>query len=195
MQMIRTLKNYRPKKITSWGLAAGIICSGGVFAGFKTEVANATPSLIEFRWDSSKNYRKLYYYQSSSRKRVRAKYFLVLRPKDRKTAILKLTITAPEHFNATIKPRKISLCRMQLGGMLTKTKCLEKIPAVIEVSEDQKTIEVFPDKPVSIEGSVAVVMKIFNPGKRGMFQFNALVQAPGDVPMSGYVGSWNIDID
>ena len=84
---------------------------------------------------------------------------------------------------------------MQLGGMLTKTKCLEKIPAVIEVSEDQKTIDVFPDKPVSIEGSVAVVMKIFNPGKRGMFQFNALVQAPGDVPMSSYVGSWNIGID
>ena len=193
--MIRTLKNYRPRTIASWGLAAGLICSGGMFAGFNTGVANATPSLIEFRWESSKNYRKLYYYQSSSRKRDKAKYFLVLRPKDRKTAILKLTITVPEHFKASIKPRKLSLCRMQLGGMLEKTKCLEKIPAVIEVSEDQKTIDVFPDKPVSTEGSVAVVMKIFNPRKRGMFQFNALVQAPGDVPMAGYVGSWNIDIN
>jgi hypothetical protein len=28
-----------------------------------------------------------------------------------------------------------------------------------------------------------------------MYQFNALVQAPGDVPMAGYVGSWLIQID
>jgi hypothetical protein len=28
-----------------------------------------------------------------------------------------------------------------------------------------------------------------------MYQFNALAQAPGDVPMAGYLGSWLIDID
>ena len=28
-----------------------------------------------------------------------------------------------------------------------------------------------------------------------MYQFNALIQAPGDVPVSGYVGSWLIQID
>jgi len=28
-----------------------------------------------------------------------------------------------------------------------------------------------------------------------MYQFNALIQAPGDVPVAGYVGSWLIDID
>jgi hypothetical protein len=28
-----------------------------------------------------------------------------------------------------------------------------------------------------------------------MYQFNALIQAPGDVPMSGYVGSWLVDMD
>ena len=37
-------------------------------------------------------------------------------------------------------------------------------------------------------------MKIFNPSQ-GMYQFNALAQAPGDVPVSGYLGSWVIDID
>jgi hypothetical protein len=28
-----------------------------------------------------------------------------------------------------------------------------------------------------------------------MYQFNALAQAPGDVPVSGYLGSWVIQID
>ncbi len=193
--MMRTSKIHFPRRISSLGLAAGIMVSGGLLANFTDKTAHATPSLLEFRWETSKNYRKLYYYQSSSRKRAKARYFLVLRPKDRNTAILKLTITVPDHFHSSIKPRKLSLCKMQLGGMLSKTKCLERIPAVFEVSENQKTIDVYPNKPVSIDGSVAVEMRIFNPPKKGMFQFNALIQAPGDVPMSGYVGSWNIDID
>jgi hypothetical protein len=28
-----------------------------------------------------------------------------------------------------------------------------------------------------------------------MYQFNALAQAPGDVPISNYLGSWLIQID
>jgi hypothetical protein len=38
-------------------------------------------------------------------------------------------------------------------------------------------------------------MTIFNPNKSGMFQFNALAQAPGDIPVAGYLGSWNFSID
>jgi hypothetical protein len=38
-------------------------------------------------------------------------------------------------------------------------------------------------------------MNVFNPSQAGMFQFNALAQAPGDVPVSGYLGSWLVDID
>ena len=34
---------------------------------------------------------------------------------------------------------------------------------------------------------------VYNPGS-GMYQFNALAQAPGDVPMAGYLGSWVIEI-
>ena len=40
-----------------------------------------------------------------------------------------------------------------------------------------------------------LVMKIFNPDSTGMYQFNALAQAPGDIPMAGYLGSWSIDIE
>jgi hypothetical protein len=38
-------------------------------------------------------------------------------------------------------------------------------------------------------------MNVFNPFNAGMYQFNALAQAPGDIPVSGYLGSWLIQID
>ena len=120
---------------------------------------------------------------------------LVIKEKDRKTAFLKLRLTVPSHFDAKIKAKKLSLCRLHLGGFTSKTKCIEKIPAVFEIADDQSAIEIFPNKPVPADGAVAVVMKIFNPEDSGMYQFNALAQAPGDIPITGYIGSWNIDIE
>ncbi len=186
----------RSLSIASIGLVAGVVGPTLVSETARKDFAKAAPSLIEFRWDSSKNYRKLYYFQSSSLKKDRSTYYFAIRPKDRKAAILKLTITVPDYFKAKITPRKLKLCKMQLGGMLEKTKCIEDIPAVFEVDAKQTSIDVFPERPIPADNtSFAVVMKIFNPGESGMYQFNALAQAPGDVPMAGYMGSWNIDID
>ena len=44
-------------------------------------------------------------------------------------------------------------------------------------------------------GTIGVYMRLFNPFNTGMYQFNALAQAPGDVPISGYLGSWLIQIE
>ena len=54
---------------------------------------------------------------------------------------------------------------------------------------------VFPDTPLPSDGDYSLHIKLFNPQGKRMYQFNALVQAPGDVPMSGYRGSWLIDVD
>ena len=157
--------------------------------------AQNTPSLLEFRWDSGTGYRKLYFVQSSQRRSDRSEYYFMLRKKDRKTAILKLSITVPSYFNARIRPEDLTLCKMKLGGMLSRSKCLEVLPAVFEVNKKQTAIEVFPDTPIPTGGTYAVVMNVFNPSQGGMFQFNALAQAPGDIPVSGYLGSWIVDID
>ena len=152
--------------------------------------------MLEFRWEEDRNYKKLYYVQTSKERRDRSTYYLVMKPKDRQTAILKLTINFPKHFNANITPRKLSLCKIKMGGMSQRTKCKEKIPAVFEVNNEEKTsIEVFPTQPIPAnKEGYAVVMKIFNPSKSGMFQVNALSLSPGDLPISRYIGSWNLDI-
>jgi hypothetical protein len=157
--------------------------------------AQGTPSLMEFRWDNTRDYRKLYYFMTDTSRLKRSEYYLILRAKDRKTAILKLSVSIPKGFDVAIDPKQVKLCRMSEGGMLSRTRCLETIPSVIEIAPDGRAIEIFPNTPVSDKGTIGVYMNIFNPFNIGMYQFNALVQAPGDVPMAGYLGSWLIQID
>jgi len=157
--------------------------------------AQGTPGLVEFRWDNSKDYRKLYFFMTETARLKRSEYYLILKPKDRKTAILKLTVGIPKSFDVDIQPKNVQLCYMKEGGMLARTRCEKQIPAVVEVSKDGTAIEIFPDSPVPVGKTIGVYLNLFNPFNAGMYQFNALAQAPGDVPISGYLGSWLIQID
>ena len=185
------------KQIALFGLTASSIFGYHLIEGKNgPNRASANSSMMEFRWDTSSKYKKLYYFQSSKERRDRSTYYLVMRPKDRKSAMLKLKLSFPKHFNSSLKPKKFSFCKVELGGMLTKTKCKEKIPTVFEVAKDRSYVEAFPNQIIpSDDHSYAVVMKIFNPDQAGMFQINAVAQTPGDVPISTYIGSWTIDID
>jgi hypothetical protein len=157
--------------------------------------AQGTPSLLEFRWDQNRDYRRLYYFISDTERQKRSNYFLILRPSDRNTAILKLTVTIPEHFDSKIDTSRVRLCTMREGGILARTRCLEDIPATIELSENGRALEIFPDTPIADTETIGVNIRLFNPFNAGMYQFNALAQAPGEVPISGYLGSWMIQID
>ena len=194
--MIKTPTSAYFRKLTALGVSA--VIAGGVlgFEGIKhPKDASANSSMMEFRWDASSKYKKLYYYQSSKERRDRSTYYLVMKAKDRKSAILKLKISFPKYFKANLKPNKFTLCKIEMGGMLAKTRCKEKIPTVFEVAKDNSYIEAFPNEIIpSDDQSYAVVMKIFNPDQAGMFQINAIAQTPGDLPISTYVGSWTIDI-
>ena len=177
-------------------LAATLTAAGAMGLGsVPRALAQSTPSLMEFRWDNTRDYRKLYYFVTETARLRRAEYYFILRPRDRKSAILKLSITIPPHFDVQIDPKRIKLCKMSEGGMLSRTRCVEQIPATIELAAGGKAIEVFPDTPVSDKGTIGVYMQVFNPFNIGMYQFNALAQAPGDVPVAGYLGSWLIEID
>ncbi len=177
------------------GLAASLALPGVLLASAEPARAQGTPGLMEFRWDNTKDYRKLYFFQTDTTRLKLSDYYLILRPKDRKTAILKLTISLPKSFDSKIDSKRVKLCRMVEGGMLKRTRCDKTIPATVEVNQKAGTIEIFPETPISDKYTVGVFMRIFNPFNIGMYQFNALAQAPGDVPISTYLGSWLIQID
>lgn len=174
------------------GQSGPLLQSGSLLQSAKAE---GTPGLMEFRWDSNKDFRRLYFFMTETIRMKRSEYYLILKPKDRKTAILKLAITVPSYWDGSFDAKQMKLCEMSQGGMMKRTRCEKQIPATIEVSPNGKAIEVFPDVPVSDKKTIGLYINTFNPFNTGMYQFNALIQAPGDVPVSGYVGSWLIQID
>ena len=169
----------------------------GTGASLLAPKSSASPGFFEYQWDPEPGYRRLKYYQSSSESLDRATYYFFLRGKERKDNIIKLTLKVPDYFEAKINSDKLSLCKVRVGGYQGRTSCLENVPSVIEVSDNQTSIEIFPERPIPRnKDSYAVVMKIFNPRKEGMFQFQALSQSqqPGEIPISTYLGTWNVSV-
>ena len=155
----------------------------------------ASPGFFEYQWNPEPGYKRLKYYQSSSERNDRSTYYFFLRGIERKEDIEKLTITVPDYFEAKIKTKKLNLCRVRVGGYTERTRCLENIPSLIKVNEKQTIIEILPEEPIPLnKDNYALVMKIFNPRKRGMFQFRALSQNTDEIPISTYLGTWNIDV-
>ena len=180
------------KKVLFIGFSVFLFATGDSILAPKS---SASPGFFEYQWDPEPGYKRLKYYQSSSERSERSTYFFFLRGKERKEDIDKLTITVPDYFKAKIKTKKLSLCKVKVGGYTERTRCIENIPSLIKVNDKQTIIEIFPENPIpNNKDNYAVVMKIFNPRKRGMFQFRAISQKAGEIPISTYLGTWNIDV-
>ena len=121
-----------------------------------------------------------------------------MRPSDRKTDLLKINLAIPKTFKSNLKKEKISFCKVRIGGFESRTKCLEDIPADIEINTDEsslRSINIYPYSPIpSNKESYAIVLKVFNPKKSGLYQFHSYGQPKGK-SVSSYLGSWTIVID
>ena len=159
-------------------LAGGIALTG--LPEVKAQNSAGTPG-ISFRWNNNKDFKNLYFFVSNQERDTWSEYKLILKSKDRKAAIIKLDVTVPSYFDSTINPKEVALKYCQVGGALRSTRCNETIPATVELANDGKTLEIFPESPVPPNKAIGVVFPVYNPGS-GMYQFNALAQAPGDVP-------------
>ena len=180
------------KKVFFVGFSAFLFSAGALNVAPKS---SASPGFFEYQWYPEEGYKKLRYLQSSSERLERATYYFFLRGKERKADISKLTLRVPDYFEAKIKPEKLSLCKVKVGSYTSRTRCLENIPSEIKINENQTSIDISPEKAIPLnKDSYAVVMKIFNPRKRGMFQFQAFSQNVGEIDISTYLGTWNIDV-
>jgi len=153
---------------------------------------------LEFQWDQDSGFRRLKWLQKQNQKRLRNTIYFFLRPSDRQTELLKINLTIPKPFKSSLNKEKISFCKVKIGGFENRTKCLEEIPADIEVNTDEsslRSINIYPYSPVpNNEESYAIVLKVFNPNKTGLFQFHSYGQYKGK-SVSSYLGSWTIVID
>ena len=84
---------------------------------------------------------------------------------------------------------------MKIGGFETRTKCIDNIPADIEIKDDNSSLVFYPYSPIpSNKDSYAIVLKVFNPRKSGLYQFHSYGQYVGK-SVSSYLGSTTIVID
>ena len=151
---------------------------------------------LEFQWDSNSDFKKLSWHQTDSGKRSKNKIFLFYKPSDRKTGILSFSVKIPDKFKSTLKPKNISLCRVNIGGFESRTKCLENIPSDIQINKEDKKVEIYPISPLpSNKESYAIVFKVNNPQRSGLYQFHSFGKSSGPIPVSNYIGSWTITID
>ena len=153
---------------------------------------------LEFQWNQDSVYRRLKWFQKENRKRFRNKIYFFFRPSDRKTDLLKINLAIPKTFKSTLNNEKISFCKVKIGGFESRTKCLEDIPADFEINTDEsglRSLDIYPYSPIPAnKQNYAIVFKIFNPKKSGLYQFHSFGQPKGK-SFSSYLGSWTIVID
>ena len=153
---------------------------------------------LEIQWDQNSNLRQLKWFQKEERRKFRNTLYFFLKPSDRRTDLLKINLAIPKTFKSTLKNEKISFCKVRIGGFENRTKCLEDIPADIEINTDEsglRSLDIYPYSPIlSNKDSFAIVLKVFNPRRSGLYQFHSYGQPKGE-SFSSYLGSWTIVID
>ena len=192
--MIKNTKNLSLSfKILRFSLLPTILVSTPFFNSIQDAKAG-----LEFQWESNTGYRRLKWFQKEDKRQFKNTIYFFFRPYDRSADLLKINLAIPKTFKSTLKNEKISFCKVRIGGFEDRTKCLEDIPADFEINTEEsglRSLNVYPYRPIpSNKDSYAIVLKVFNPKKSGLYQFHSYGQYKGK-SVSTYLGSWTIGID
>ena len=180
-------------KILRFFLIPTILISTPFFSNIKDVKAG-----LEFQWDQNSGIRRLKWFQKDNKRNFRNKIYFFLRPIDRNTELLRVNLAIPKTFKVKLIEEKIRFCNVKIGGFDGRTKCLEDIPADIEINTKEsglRSIDIYPYKPIPTnKKSYAVVLKVNNPRKTGLYQFHLYGQPKGNTGLN-YLGSSTIVID
>ena len=189
----KTKKLALNPKILRFFLIPTILFATPFFNNFQDSKAG-----LEFQWDQDSGFRRLKWFQKENKRRFKNKIYFFFRPSDRRTDLLKISLAIPKSFKSALKIEKISLCKVKIGGFEDRTKCLQDIPADIEINTDEsslRSINIYPYRPIpSNKESYAIVLKVLNPKRSGLYQFHSYGIPKGE-SVSSYLGSWTIVID
>ena len=180
-------------KILRFFLIPAVLVSTTLFSNIQDARAG-----IEFQWQQDEGFKRLKWFQKENKRRFRNTIYFFLRPSDRNADLLKINLAIPTTFKSTLKKEKIRFCKVKIGGFETRTKCLEDIPADIVISTEEsglRSLDIYPYSPIpSNKESYAIVLKVYNPKRTGLYQFHSYGQPKGSSSTS-YLGSWTIMID
>ncbi|MEM9922983.1 MAG: DUF2808 domain-containing protein [Cyanobacteria bacterium P01_D01_bin.50] len=117
------------------------------------------------------------------------RYRLRISDKKMKMAAEKFVITYPRYFDGEFDTDEVEIKVGKKKG---------KKVAVSEVKWDKegRVLEIYPKEAIPAGQHVELILSnVENPDFPGMFNFNALIQSPGDkTALTRYVGTWIISI-
>ena len=191
------IKNTKKPKLEFKILRFFLIPTILILTPFFNNIQDAKAGL-EFQWEQGTGYRRLKWFQKENKRRFRNTIYFFLRPYDRNNDLLKVNLSIPQTFKSTLKNEKISFCKVRIGGFEDRTKCLEDIPADVEIKTEEsglRSINIYPYSPIPTnKDSYEIVLKVNNTKKSGLYQFHSYGQPKGK-SVSSYLGSWTIVID
>ena len=189
----KTRKLFHNFKVLKLFLIPMILVSTPFFSNIQDARAG-----LEFQWNQDDSFRRLKWFQKDNKKKFRNTIYFFLRPSDRRTDLIKINLAIPKTFKSTLKNEKISFCKVRIGGFENRTKCLEDIQADIDINTDEsglRSLDIYPYSPIPTnKENYAIVLKVFNPKRSGLYQFHSYGQPRGK-SFSSYLGSWTIVID
>ncbi|NJO40512.1 MAG: DUF2808 domain-containing protein [Cyanobacteria bacterium CRU_2_1] len=147
-------------------------------------LAQGTPGLTIFSGVEREN-QLGYYLDYDGRPGVRDRYRLRIPADKMETAVSEFFVNYPDTYRGRFDPDSV---RLEVDG--------DEV-SLDEVVWDQenRVIQIYPTEPVPADTRIEIVLSnVRNPNRPGMHYFNALVIAPGDVPLRRYVGTWILSI-
>ena len=148
---------------------------------------------ITFRWDNREGFNELRHaIDLNTAPGKWGRYRLKIGARDMELAVSQFTVNIPETFDGIFNEERVEVrvCSRP-GTFLSRAKC--DAVEVDEVSIDREAgqIAIYPQAPVEAGKNVELVFSdVKNPSRSGIYQFNGLVEVPGDVPLLRPLGSW-----
>ncbi|NJO70620.1 MAG: DUF2808 domain-containing protein, partial [Oscillatoriales cyanobacterium RM1_1_9] len=130
--------------------------------------------------------RLLNFYLQSGRAGDKDRYKLRIPADKLNLAVELISISYPDYYKGKFNPEKIEV------------RIKDEPIALEEVIWDPENhfIEIYPAEPIPAGTKIEIVMSdVKNPTFGGMYQFNANIRTPGDVPITRYVGTWVLNIN
>ncbi len=179
------------KSVLSVAAIAGCFAAGNTFA----QAQGALPS---FRWNNREGFNELKnIIELSDAPNRWGRYRLKIGSNDMKRAVSQFVVNYPDYFDGKFNPdeMEVRICSKK-GSFLSRAKCSAVELDEVDLDTENYRIALYPLEPVAAGSTVELVFDdVKNPRRRGMYQFNVLVESPGDLPLLSAVGSAILSID
>ena len=108
--------------------------------------------------------------------------------------IKSLKFILPKKFKSNLKNEKITFCKANVGGIRSKSRCLQDVNSNIIISDDKKSIEIIPDELITLDDEdYALNIKLNNPKKQGSYPIQLIAEMHTGEKSS--LGWYNLNIE